>query len=400
MGIDRLNRRIFGKKYLIPIFIAIGIAVSWVGVLDEYSDNYTDDSIIQAGVSYAIARGINGIISVLQTSTIQAETSFFGNGVSGSITPGEILDPINDLIERFSDVMSWALGSLLLQKILLGISAHGVFNLFITAFGVIIIAASLFKYNVVMPLASRIFVLLVFLRFSIVIVVLLNNIVDNVFISKQITSGAEELSQLRAEVVQLQINSDNSKFDVHAYEGIIRDDRMKIDEINKTILPALKQSLADTKKLLLKDEADLEEIQNQRSWLDILNPFTVNQKEEATKRMITIHEQQIETLEGNIEEHNSLVEQLREEIEVSQKRLDGEPVGIREQIKYWTPSFRSLSPNVIGVNITKAADNVIRLSVLFFLKAILVPLFFLFVLIKGVNNIWNADFMSIISTDE
>jgi len=61
MGELPLDRRILGKNYFLPLVIAIVIAVSWVGVFDEYSDNYTDDSIIQAGTSYAI----EGVLTVL-----------------------------------------------------------------------------------------------------------------------------------------------------------------------------------------------------------------------------------------------------------------------------------------------------------------------------------------------
>ena len=55
-----MNILFIRKKYLLPIGIAIVIIISSIGVLDEYSDNYTNDSITQAGISYAVARGING----------------------------------------------------------------------------------------------------------------------------------------------------------------------------------------------------------------------------------------------------------------------------------------------------------------------------------------------------
>ena len=75
-----MNILVFGKKYFLPIVVAIVIVISSFSVLDKYSDSYTDDSIKQAGISYAIARGINGIVSVLQTRTVQV-----GMGISGSI---------------------------------------------------------------------------------------------------------------------------------------------------------------------------------------------------------------------------------------------------------------------------------------------------------------------------
>ena len=206
-----MNNPIFVKKNFLPILIALVIAASSFNILDDYSDNYTHDSIIQAGVSYAIARGINGIVSVLQTSTVQA-----GVGVSGSIAFGEVLDPINDIIERFSYVMSLAIGSLVLQKILLGISAHFLFKLLIVGFGFILITAIIIKNAAATSWASKIFVILLFIRFALVIVVSFNSIADNIFISTQINNGTEELNEFRADVVKLKNDSGNMEIDITA----------------------------------------------------------------------------------------------------------------------------------------------------------------------------------------
>ena len=110
------------------------IGLSWLGNIDKHADKYTHESIIQAGTAYAAARGINAVVSVFQESTIGI--SFIG---STTVAVGELLDPINDLIERFSSVMVVALGSLVLQKILLVIVAHEFFNSAVTLLGIILI---------------------------------------------------------------------------------------------------------------------------------------------------------------------------------------------------------------------------------------------------------------------
>ena len=50
--------------------------------------------------AFAVARGINAVISVIQDVEIG-----FTFGLSATLSPGEILDPVNDLVERFSLVM-------------------------------------------------------------------------------------------------------------------------------------------------------------------------------------------------------------------------------------------------------------------------------------------------------
>lgn len=78
---------------------------------------YVDSGLQRAGVSYAAARGLNGIISLVQESELQA--TLFGTGAS--VAAGQLLDPLNDLVERFSWVMLLSLASFGIQKILIEI---------------------------------------------------------------------------------------------------------------------------------------------------------------------------------------------------------------------------------------------------------------------------------------
>ncbi len=72
---------------------------------------------------YAVARGLNGVISMAQGTELAIEPM----GVGVTLAPGEILDPLNDLIEQVSTVLLFAAASLGVQKIMLGI---GDINLF------------------------------------------------------------------------------------------------------------------------------------------------------------------------------------------------------------------------------------------------------------------------------
>jgi len=61
--------------------VAVGLLIifSWAGSLDKYSDNFTNSSIVQAGSAYAVARGINATVSMLQTSTVSFSAGFGGS---------------------------------------------------------------------------------------------------------------------------------------------------------------------------------------------------------------------------------------------------------------------------------------------------------------------------------
>jgi len=69
---------------------------------------------------YALARGLNAVISVAQGTEMSIEPM----GVGLTLTPGEILDPLNDLIEQVSTVLLMASASLGVQNILLSLGDH------------------------------------------------------------------------------------------------------------------------------------------------------------------------------------------------------------------------------------------------------------------------------------
>lgn len=90
-------------------------AAAWAGPLDAAGRESADQAFRRALVTFAVARTLNGVISVAQGTEVAVEPA--GVGVNFSI--GEVLDPVNDLVERFSGLMLVASSSLGLQKVLL-----------------------------------------------------------------------------------------------------------------------------------------------------------------------------------------------------------------------------------------------------------------------------------------
>ena len=84
---------------------------------DRFANEYINNSLKQAFFTYAIVRSFNGMISTLQESSIS-----FGIGVDANIALGQVLDPINDAIERFSDMITLSLWVLGAEKIIYEIS--------------------------------------------------------------------------------------------------------------------------------------------------------------------------------------------------------------------------------------------------------------------------------------
>jgi hypothetical protein len=65
---------------------------------------------------------LNAVISVAQGTDVAIEPA----GVGVKFSPGEILDPINDLVEKFSTLMLFASISFGIQKILITLGGHWV----------------------------------------------------------------------------------------------------------------------------------------------------------------------------------------------------------------------------------------------------------------------------------
>ena len=115
-------------RYLWLIAIIALPAIGWWGMLDEYSSKDINASISSAGLIYGTARGINALVSLLQGTELNIPFL--------TLSIGEVLDPVNDLIERFSDIIFLALGSLALQKILLAVVSEWMFNILLSVVAV------------------------------------------------------------------------------------------------------------------------------------------------------------------------------------------------------------------------------------------------------------------------
>jgi len=168
------------------------LALGWSGWLDQIAGAYVDASIVDAGIIYGTARGINALVSALQGTELDLWL------VSFSV--GELLDPVNDLIERFSGVMTVAITSLILQQLLLSIVSATTFTLVLSGLGVAVLAALVFDRQRTYPWLLRCFVLVAFLRFSLSLVVIANLWVDQAFLADSQGIQHQQLREFHGEL--------------------------------------------------------------------------------------------------------------------------------------------------------------------------------------------------------
>ncbi|MGD8620236.1 MAG: hypothetical protein PVF07_11625 [Thiogranum sp.] len=94
------------------------LVLSFTGSADKAGQQYTEHGFQRALITFASARAINGLISVAQGTELAVQPGGFG----AVFAPGEILDPINDLVEQFSEVMLFSTAVLGAQKLLIEMS--------------------------------------------------------------------------------------------------------------------------------------------------------------------------------------------------------------------------------------------------------------------------------------
>lgn len=97
------------------LFICLALACFPVA---SSTDNQIKQMMAVTLSVYALARGLNGVISVAQGTEVSIEPM----GVGLTLAPGQILDPLNDLIEQFSTILLTASASLGIQQIILFLS--------------------------------------------------------------------------------------------------------------------------------------------------------------------------------------------------------------------------------------------------------------------------------------
>lgn len=193
------------NKLLLTLAIGLMVVLSATSAMTNLSEDYLDGAFKRALIGFAIARGLNGVISVAQGTEFDITPA----GVGVSLAPGEILDPINDLVERFSWIMLLSSSAIGVQKVLLSMSAWQGLSLAVAIVGILLILMQWVKKlesGWSQNLMLRIFTLLLILRFMMPMVSLANEWVYRTFLQENYQNSSEQL-----EIAKNRISSINQE---------------------------------------------------------------------------------------------------------------------------------------------------------------------------------------------
>ena len=182
--------RYFSRRHWLTLVLLAIAACAWLSAIDTKATQLTDNGFKRALVSFASARALNALISVAQETEIAIEPA----GVGVTLAPGQILDPLNDLVERFGDLMLGASIAFGVQKLLIAVGAHWVLSLLLSS----VAAATIIllwrgKENAEAATIPRwmlhLLTVLIVVRFALPVVTIGNELLFQAFLSKDYKEG-------------------------------------------------------------------------------------------------------------------------------------------------------------------------------------------------------------------
>ena len=256
----------YRAMFLAAVAVAL-LTLSFHGALDDFAHEQVANTTTESIGIYALARVTNGAISVIQTS--QVKVPFLA-----SIQVGELLDPVNDAVERLSSAMVWAIGSLLLQRIVLEIAASPVFKWGFLALGVAAISVLLLfgwersrnvlsrtlafsevKLDGFQDLMIRAFVIVALFRFIVPVFIAISFPISQVMLESEINENKESLSSFSAQVA------------IDTTLGSVDDQRLGEQRAHKeSELEDLKRSLASLEKESVTLDERIDELNDEAGW--------------------------------------------------------------------------------------------------------------------------------------
>jgi len=188
--------------------------LSMTEVLDTKSSEQLDSALTRSLSTFAVARTLNGLVSVVQGTEINISPV----GMGATFAPGQFLDPINDMVERFSWVMLMSSVSIGAQEVMLHLGKTTLFKLLFTLFTLLVLLQLWIpRMRTIWPISwsLKMVIVLALLRFSVPGIVLINELVYEAVLAPQYEKSIGEVVQTSNEVTVMvaEVQSREQKLD-------------------------------------------------------------------------------------------------------------------------------------------------------------------------------------------
>jgi hypothetical protein len=173
----------------------LGVLIcSWIAPMDAPATAQVDAGFKRALVSFASARALNGVLSVVQAAQVDIQPG----GIGVTLSPGQLLAPVNELVKHFADLMLLACVAFGIQKVLISISGYWVVSSALTLVALAWTACH-FRQHQSPRWLSSVFVLMLMLRFSIPVALLGTDALSQEFLAADYTAAQTAIDATTAE---------------------------------------------------------------------------------------------------------------------------------------------------------------------------------------------------------
>ena len=116
------------RRLLLVLALLGVVAAAWFRPLDPIATRQIDAGLKRALLSFATARALNSIISVVQGTEFAVEPG----GVGVNFAVGQALRPINDMVSQFAELMLAASVAFGVMKVMVGIGGYWMISVFLS----------------------------------------------------------------------------------------------------------------------------------------------------------------------------------------------------------------------------------------------------------------------------
>lgn len=369
------------RRLWVVLCVAAAVAACWLRYLDQYALEHANAGLVQVGVLFGTIRLLNAVVSMFQEVTI--------NFLISRLAIGQLLDPMNDLVEYVSEGLKLALGSFLLQRIIIEVVATPLFKVIVTVAGAAFAGSLFVGPGALRQLLFKVFVSLLFARFAVGVGMVLTTLFSSAFLDSRIEAETERTQRLAGELDEARQASE--ELSESAAARMLEERGAVLEQISALEAQAqpLRQQRREHRYDISRLEQQIERLESGRGIIE--NLVETLPEVEALQAEIETLEARNDELDDELGAIGDQQRQLRNEVESIESHLYDDSTGVLSRM---TGGVGAARDYILGLT-NRLVDSVMTALVLFVFKMILLPILFLYLVFRGFRALWGRDIRSV-----
>lgn len=190
------------RQWFLAVLLVLTVVLSSLSSVDRIAETEYESLFQRALITFALARTLNGVISVVQGTELALQPA----GVGVTLTPGQVLDPVNDLVERFSWIMLGATLSLGVQQVLLDVGQWWGIRVLVAVLALWLLWSRLRASNGLQGKAGfdrtlfRVLIIVLFVRFAVPVAIIANEGLYRLFLESRYVESTQVIQAAGADI--------------------------------------------------------------------------------------------------------------------------------------------------------------------------------------------------------